>query len=493
MKKSLDYLSQGKKKHDEEKQKTAERQRAVFLQNKYAYSKQRIRDLSQKCANLEKELKEKQDFKEFLESEKVMEVSMQVDSLSPISYSLLANNLNFPPKSRIDAMLNEIKKQIPNLLTSISGIPQIIDNWKERSQISKSITIYGCLAVDAIYFTPQIEVNQDSIFEGLFFKKEDDMLISKKLFKKFYENPNDFLTFLSLNTNKIIKAGFVFQVQPFDVRYSNFIVHVEASINGKANDNICSLLFSIRDALKNRNITILTFAFDGDSGYSKLHNEFFYSYINSIIRNNVISFSKTIIFKVTSDFLHLIKRLRYRLFGVEIHSGFLLSNPSFNVDKLRQYFPNLPNIIWYDEPITKMHDVLPLKLFSIQNFLFLLEHKLFVEALYFMPMSLCILAFDAKNIGYSTRLYLLEIAFWFLVYYFDEKNNSEKIELTENKKNSKHIQFYSTKLLIEFVNTIYSNILLMHKIDGFCFRRNSTGPLENNLVAAENDRNLSIP
>lgn len=86
-------------------------------------------------------------------------------------------------------------------------------------------------------------------------------------------------------------------------------------------------------------------------------------------------------------------------------------------------------------------------------------------------MSLYISAFDAKNIGYSTRLYLLEIAFWFLVYYFDEKNNSEKIELTENKKNSKHIQFYSTKLLIEFVNTIYSNILLMPKIDGFCFRR----------------------
>lgn len=51
-----------------------------------------------------------------------------------------------------------------------------------------------------------------------------------------------------------------------------------------------------------------------------------------------------------------------------------------------------------------------------------------------MPMSLYISAFDAKNIGYSTRLYLLEIAFWFLVYYFDEKNNSEKIELTENKK-----------------------------------------------------------
>ncbi|KAK8840711.1 hypothetical protein M9Y10_030487 [Tritrichomonas musculus] len=254
MKKSLDYLSQGKKKHDEEKQKTAERQRAVFLQIKYAYSKQRIRDYSQKCANLEKELKEKQDFKEFLESEKVMEVSMQVGSLSSISYSLLANNLNFPPKSRINAMLNEIKKQIPNLLTSISGIPQIIDNWKERSQISKSITIYGYLAVDAIYFTRQIEVNQDSIFEGLFLKKEDDMLISKNLFKKFYENPNDFLTFLSLNTNKIIKAGFVFQVYPFDVRYSNFIVHVEASINGKANDNICSLLFSIRDALKNKNI-----------------------------------------------------------------------------------------------------------------------------------------------------------------------------------------------------------------------------------------------
>lgn len=75
-----------------------------------------------------------------------------------------------------------------------------------------------------------------------------------------------------------------------------------------------------------------------------------------------------------------------------------------------------------NEPITKMHDSLPLQLFVYKN-------KCFIEALYKILISLCF-----HNLVDSTRLYLLEISFWFLVYYYEKKNNQQNFEYTETKK-----------------------------------------------------------
>lgn len=36
--------------------------------------------------------------------------------------------------------------------------------------------------------------------------------------------------------------------------------------------------------LKNRNITLLTYPFDGDTGYSTLHNDYFNSYLMITIK-----------------------------------------------------------------------------------------------------------------------------------------------------------------------------------------------------------------
>lgn len=125
-----------------------------------------------------------------------------------------------------------------------------------------------------------------------------------------------------------------------------------------------------------------------------------------------------------------------------------------------------------------MHDSLPLILFNPLNFLYLLENKHFTEAAFWMPISLSILALDGNNIGYSNRMYFLQIAFYFLIYYYEQKNKTQKIDLSETKKGGKNLQFYSTRILIEFLNTLHSNIQLMHKLENFSFSRNSTVPLE---------------
>ena len=36
----------------------------------------------------------------------------------------------------------------------------------------------------------------------------------------------------------------------------------------------------IKDYLKNRNITVLNFVFDGDNGYKNIHENFFYHTLN---------------------------------------------------------------------------------------------------------------------------------------------------------------------------------------------------------------------
>lgn len=127
-----------------------------------------------------------------------------------------------------------------------------------------------------------------------------------------------------------------------------------------------------------------------------------YKFISFKIKNfqfisfKIKMFKRTQVFRVNSDFLNLIKRLRYRLFGGEIHSVFLISNPSFNTEKLQSIFPNIPNVVWNDEIYTKMHDSLPLLLLKPEHFLYLLLKGFFVEAAYFAPISLSILALQER-------------------------------------------------------------------------------------------------
>ena len=57
--------------------------------------------------------------------------------------------------------------------------------YKERTGISKSDPIDACLSVDAIYFTPDVSVTDESIFTGIQFDETREALISPNIFKKF--------------------------------------------------------------------------------------------------------------------------------------------------------------------------------------------------------------------------------------------------------------------------------------------------------------------
>ena len=433
MDQSHSFLLDGKKRYEQNRAQRIQKQRSNLLKNKLTFEQKKNKELSERCNDLVEELEKSQSENLFngVDQEEILLISLQINTYSPISYSLLSIKLPFPPKSRIDKITRELTDKIPDQLRNLGNLNQIIGIWKENNRIPKSMTIHSCLAVDAIYFTPNVEISKDSVINGMIFSKDDEILISKNIFKIFSKNPKEFQNFLSLNANKIIKTAFVFQVQSYNPIYNNFIIHIKAACNGKANDEIIFILNYVKEQLKKRNITVLTFAFDGDSAYSGLHDEYFNSYITFILKHNLISFLKSLKFKITTDFLHLIKRLRYRLFDVKIFAGFTVSDNFFDLEILQQIFPNFSAIIWSNELITKMHDSLPLILFNPVNFVYLLENKHFVEAAYWMPISLSILAFDGKGLGYSNRMYLLQIAFYFLVYYYEQKKVAKIYNFTQ--------------------------------------------------------------
>ena len=139
---------------------------------------------------------------------------------------------------------------IPKMLTELTDVTRIRRHQNE------------CI------ITPDIRIDEKSIFCGLILDENDEKLISNNSFARFSKNPNEFQIFLQLNADKIIRSGFIFQVQPYNPINDTFIAHVHPAPNGKANDLILFKLDEIKRLLKKRNITILSYSFDGDNKYS---------------------------------------------------------------------------------------------------------------------------------------------------------------------------------------------------------------------------------
>jgi hypothetical protein len=102
-------------------------------------------------------------------------------------------------------------------------------------------------------------------------------------------------------------------------------------------------------------------------------------------RNHDISMAQH--FHAISDILHLLKRAQYRLLKkITMTLGFKTDTPELNPEKLIEVIgSDLPAVMFSDEPVTKMHDSLPMALFRLQILLKLCEAREFAWLTYFFP------------------------------------------------------------------------------------------------------------
>lgn len=87
--------------------------------------------------------------------------------------------------------------------------------------------------------------------------------------------------------------------------------------------------------------------------------------------------------RIVGDPLHLFKRLRYRLFNNIIHVGFNLNSIFINLKKLRDVLNYLQTAVFRSDALSKMHDSLPILLFSWKSLIILFENKMYTEIGYF--------------------------------------------------------------------------------------------------------------
>ena len=244
-------------------------QKGTLYQNLYNKLKTDYQQLQDDFKNLQKEVENLrkheemkagiilQDLLDHIEnkaapySSELISLAMEIKSISSKAYSLLVNKMNFPKETLINQILNDVIKDIPSNLTNLDKCTEMIDLFRENNKLKKSETIEVCLAVDAVAFTPEMQITSNGEVKGVN-PLTAKTSISPRCFSLFSKDPIELEKFIKANSNEILKAGFVFQVQPYDIMLQPFVIHVYPTVNGKGNETIVELLHKIRKICKRR-------------------------------------------------------------------------------------------------------------------------------------------------------------------------------------------------------------------------------------------------
>ena len=259
------------------------------------------------------------------------------------SYEILCNYIHvLPPKQIIEEHLAKKNPLFSEDLTNIENLPKIIQVFKQEYGIHDTQKTYGCLAVDALYFKPNVRIDPRGIVSGL----EDQVDLGKSTFTLFSRNLKAFTEYIKNNWKHIIKAGFVFQLNPLYTPYKPIVLHIIPRPHGKADFSIVQMLYEIKNILHRYRVEITTFAFDGDKAFKVLHQTYFQSYVGYLLKNNSILISKVRSVRMSSDLLHLCKRFRYRFLKNRIHFNFKKGSPFIDVNQIQLLFQHIPDIVF---------------------------------------------------------------------------------------------------------------------------------------------------
>lgn len=113
-----------------------------------------------------------------------------------------------------------------------------------------------------------------------------------------------------------------------------------------------------------------------------------------------------------------------------IHCGFAKKIPFIDMKKIKAILKHLPSSVFNNTPISKMHDELPIMLFSVHSLLKLIESRDYVAFSYWFPIACCLIAFENTSLSKECREYILQVSFWFLFHYqsqFDIKLLQKKL------------------------------------------------------------------
>jgi hypothetical protein len=142
------------------------------------------------------------------------------------------------------------------------------------------------------------------------------------------------------------------------------VLHVMPAVSGKGNNETVERFHALKSMLADRfEFLVRGFGFDGNSCFNAVHTEFYHVWTMSMVADSLpvtLPQGQVLIF---SDPLHLLKRIRYGFVSSEFSIGSGRQQIKFLIDRIQKTSICSP-VIFLNSRITKMHDLLSLKLFS---------------------------------------------------------------------------------------------------------------------------------
>lgn len=406
-------------------------------------------------------------------------MALSIYLLSTSSYEVLRNFLPFPSRQTLSARMNGLMNFNITLLQNVSYIHAVCADVRERFETGDAV-IAGILAVDAISFQRELIISKDGIVQGSFANET----VSAEKLAKIHASYSEFENYWKESEKTLISDAFVFQFQPLNASIKSFVVHLYPSTQGKATEHTIQLLETIRSELTSAKFSVVGYAMDGDTTYSRLHKSFHSEYSSSV-RYNATFQDFSVISKellVVSDPLHILKRARYRLLASDVHLGLTNSSKVINVSVLREILP-LPSKTFSNQPFTKMHDDLATSLFSLSSLVELYRKEPDYMA-YFLPFCLLDAAISEEGLSVEERVNFLELSLYYMLAYVEEVTTSPKKLPDRKGPHGKAVRLFSANLALEHCNTVTSLLVVLHTFNGTLnLNRIGTNPLEHTFGA----------
>ena len=124
----------------------------------------------------------------------------QIFEESKKSYEILFENIPLLPSAKeIETNLRLATKQFSENVSDLDKIATIISDFKQKFQINNVTKVYGSLAVDALFFKPDVRISKDGEATGMI----STYNVGRKTYNLFSRDLNSLIMFIRNNWNGI--------------------------------------------------------------------------------------------------------------------------------------------------------------------------------------------------------------------------------------------------------------------------------------------------
>jgi hypothetical protein len=410
--------------------------------------------------------------------------AQEIHAISPHALAVVRKVIPLPGEPLLSRKFTQQRRLISEALQDENRLGEMMELW-ERGLPQDAGDRSLILAVDAVAFRPVITVDEDGFIHGL---KDQVRLDDQDLFDTFLKHPPEFAQFLSDHWDQAYSSLFVYHIQPVNPRLPCAVIHVVPAVNGKGNPKTVGQLSRLEFRLKTAfRIPVVGVAFDGDSAFNQIHTLFASDWKRSLNHRTPSIPRFPDLGVVICDPKHLAKRVRYRWVEDDFSVGTPGNGFFFSLARIRDAGLSSP-VVFVNSQESKMHDSLPLELFSPKTLVFILTNDVEGENV-MVPWCLLVTALTVPELSTKMRADVLEVGFWMLFIY-------ENFQAPARRRAQQPLQFpkppetprrrggprqflYTDGQLRDALNTFVSLIILIERTQQpFCLNRFGSDPLE---------------